>query len=575
MQDSNQQDADQSTPSTSSTTTDPVVTPSDTSSIPPYPPTPPTSESVAPSMNYSAAPPPVTEPSSTVDMSSTQPPPPTTTEPPPPPSEVAGVPPPPEEKKDRRKLWLILATLFIAVTIPLAVYLAQQTQEIRQRAQVYPMPSPSFRPPPPGGAFICSWHRDGSNPYYPICEDPLSGNGNDGIGQMRTSSTKALIFCQELQNDRDYDPNSNCGPTQGTKIIRWTAMGPRGTTCEYTCNFCEVVNGGEPTCTHSGDCSNDELVPPANDNWNFNECAKCTSGQADVTWNPMGSVTINSITGRNYRPQMQPLDTDGDGTPDDTQVRLPESKLDFRIEIFEQGNTTPLRTAVIPHPDSHINCIYPTADTYSLRDNAFHYLDCTLSDYTISGLTFIPGRTYTLKTWVRRGYITDESGWVDYVADAQGNLNRNICNNSFTMPVVPPSPSPTPLVTPTPQPTPAPFCADIRVYQVTGNITDSANWTRLTQAQMNALQPGNTIYISIVGGSQNAPIQFDRGRIRVNIDSTAGTFIETATIKPKPNPTDPDEFYISYTIPANLPQTATFKPQGEVCVLSGNACSWY
>ena len=140
----------------------------------------------------------------------------------------------------------------------------------------------------------------------------------------------------------------------------------------------------------------------------------------------------------------------------------------------------------------------------------------------------------------------------------------------------PATPAPTPQATPhaTPQPTPAPFCADIRIYRVTGVVTNAANWTRLTQAQMNTLVPGDTIYVTILGGSQNAPVTFSRGRIRARSGTQVGAFTETTNKKPKTNTTDPDEFYIAYTIPV-LTSTTNVRVEGEVCRLVNNVCSWY
>lgn len=151
MPDSDPQDANQSAPLTAPTA-DPVVPPRVASSTPPPLPL---TETAVPSMDYSTTPsPPVTEPAATsADTSSAPPPPPPpAAAEPPPTSEATGTPPPPEEKKDRKKLWLIAATLFIAVTIPLAVYLAQQSQELRQRAQQVfssptPTPAPGITPP--------------------------------------------------------------------------------------------------------------------------------------------------------------------------------------------------------------------------------------------------------------------------------------------------------------------------------------------------------------------------------------------------------------------------------------------
>lgn len=373
------------------------------------------------------------------------------------------------------KSWLIATILFLALSLPLVVYVTQQSQEIRQRAAPYPSATPA--PPPPGprcgsSHFICSWHRNSSNRYFMICEWPESGNGNDGIGRQGQSTSGDIGLCQEKQDDSQYCNLADCNCAPGDprpKRITWTAKGPRGVSCSYTYDFCRA---GEPGYNgeHAGDCSSTELnppPPPANPllwNWNFNECAKCTGG-ANATWNSNGSVTINSITAQNYRPILEPFDDPSfDGSPNDTRVKTAtggfdaRSELDFRIQILDTTNPASpvvLRTETIFNSDSRITCTYPTTDSYCTRDAANHRVDCSLLNYIISGLTFQPGRTYSLKTWIKLGYA-DDTAWVDYVADSAGNINRNICNSSFTIPTASPSPSPSPSASPSPSPTPSP-----------------------------------------------------------------------------------------------------------------------
>lgn len=126
-------------------------------------------------------------------------------------------------------------------------------------------------------------------------------------------------------------------------------------------------------------------------------------------------------------------------------------------------------------------------------------------------------------------------------------------------PLLTPSPSPTPLptpsVTPTPLPTPTPGaqCLALKFYEVNGDINDPINWRLLTHAELTALQPGATIYISTIGTYSGGGV-IDKARIRVNSAVWLPEH-ETTLIKPG---SSPQEFYISYTIPGDGTTTFTF-----------------
>ncbi len=75
----------------------------------------------------------------------------------------------------------------------------------------------------------------------------------------------------------------------------------------------------------------------------------------------------------------------------------------------------------------------------------------------------------------------------------------------------------------------------------------------LTHAQLTALQPGNTIYISTIGTYSRGGV-IDKARIRVN-SSVWLPEHETTLLKPG---SDPQEFYVSYTIPSDGTVTFTF-----------------
>jgi hypothetical protein len=99
---------------------------------------------------------------------------------------------------------------------------------------------------------------------------------------------------------------------------------------------------------------------------------------------------------------------------------------------------------------------------------------------------------------------------------------------------------------PSPTPTPAPVaqCLNIKAYSV-GVVSDPSSWVLLTTTQLQNLQPGQTIYITVLGSVQNGAA-IDKARIRVNSTSWT-TANETTSLKPSSQ-----EYYISYTIPTGV-----------------------
>jgi hypothetical protein len=124
------------------------------------------------------------------------------------------------------------------------------------------------------------------------------------------------------------------------------------------------------------------------------------------------------------------------------------------------------------------------------------------------------------------------------------------------------------LFIPPPSPSPGLICENIKVYRVTGAISLASSWTLLSSQDLGALRAGDIIYFATLGSSFNGAV-IDKARIRVN-SSVWTTANETTSIKPKLLSTDPNEFYISYTIPQ---ATATFTAQSEIHDALSN--SWY
>lgn len=137
--------------------------------------------------------------------------------------------------------------------------------------------------------------------------------------------------------------------------------------------------------------------------------------------------------------------------------------------------------------------------------------------------------------------------------------------NPTPTPTPPPGASPTPPVpTPTPQATPTPSlvaaCSSVKIYRVTGSVTNPASWQLLTSAQLTTLRPGDVIYVTTLGTVANGAA-ITRARIRVN-SSVWTDSNQTTLLKPKALSTDPNEYYILYTIPSD--GTINFNVGAEV-----------
>lgn len=183
-------------------------------------------------------------------------------------------------------------------------------------------------------------------------------------------------------------------------------------------------------------------------------------------------------------------------------------------------------------------------------------------------------------------FTPTQPGVYDFVGrtkDANGNYYpETSCQDTGTITVIGPTPTPTPVATPgsTPQPTPTPTplpsasplaqCLNIKFYSVSGNISNSSSWTQLTATDLAALSPADIIYVTITGGNTTGGATIDKARIRVNATSWSPAD-ETTDIKPKANTSEPDEYYVTYTIPpfGNGP-SSTFTFGAEVHDATGD-----
>lgn len=526
--------------------------------------------------------------------------------------------------------WVVLLILFIALTIPMVVYLAQQSQELRQRAQqAYCTELGGCLAP---GGSCCGGFVEGFDASCPVTETrcvaecipdnqckPAGGfccNAEDFTTPNEPGCAPTGQICRPrcIQPGQCTAPGRICCDGSTPVFVGFSE-------CPVTEEKCPAPGTGSPppraspTPAPQPSPSQPPPPPPSTPPGGGPECNVFMVGGNrtvqvgelfSVAWNNTSGLTaINSTASTNPAGILQPPvsvitgalpacppNASGDcvfGNLSFTQA----GALTIVITVQNDIGSNTCQLTVQAEAPCNKYCRNTTVTTSPTQLPM-----CGESGYTVTmtGDIQLCGEpaTLTFPTWSQTNgqddiswYAPTQTGpntWQQTINSANhpGNngeliftdvwiTNPNIYCGGATMlrQCVPPSP------TPTPAPTPAPFCADIRIYSVTGDANNPANWTRLNQAQMNALQPGDTVYISIVGSSQNAPVQFSRGRIRVNMGTTVGAFSETTNVKPKASATDLDEFYITYQIPPTLGATTTFGPQGEVCVLSGSTCTWY
>ncbi|MEK7166200.1 MAG: hypothetical protein AAB874_05335 [Patescibacteria group bacterium] len=135
-----------------------------------------------------------------------------------------------------------------------------------------------------------------------------------------------------------------------------------------------------------------------------------------------------------------------------------------------------------------------------------------------------------------------------------------LCQVSFTITVIPPSPTPaaTPSPTPaaTPSPTPAPYCVYIRVYRLVGTTWELIDFVN------NPPQPGETIYFAVRGGATAGTYTQARFRIYANGQILPGDNNNADGWRYTTQLNADGDFWISYTL--SLTQTTSFQVGAEV-----------
>ncbi len=432
---------------------------------------------------------------------------------------------------------ILFITLFLAIAVPLSVLVALQIQDIRQNAAVNIIGSNYPYPGGPGTPYNANYYGWNGTCYTNI----------NTAGSAYQNCTVNLWKCPGLTSFPPGGCQQNVQP--GVKCFDANFCGVQqiDVDCPNVFNFCSTPPNTQEQCTSRlsydsfrstvrtmPDCgvSNPPTPTPSP--------VPTPTAAPTPTPPPTCPSDINAQFRINYNPPC-PV-TGGNSNCDKgwntnhnaTLGNLPSVGVEvLQFNIF--NNTGQSRTD----------------GSWVLRDR---FGNAVLSGRHTS--SFDPRN-------VSVPYVTGGPYRIEFTSDATGN----VCGTG-EITLDPPPPTPTPVPTPSPTPTPSPFaqCQNIKVYRV-GTIGDASSWTLLNSTQLPNLLPGETIYIATVGSVANGVI--DKARIRVN--SNVWTAVnETTQMKPKAILTDPDEYYVAYTVPAGI---ISFSFQSELHERNGNR--WY
>src|SRR3989344_1414808 len=482
-------------------------------------------------------------------FSSEPPPPPPPTEPP----TYDSLGSVPRKKRSAKILTMIAVTVFIALTIPVVVFLAKRNQDIRQKAAWNPTCS---------GSWTCT--KDTQSFTYQCA--PFNGQteagctgGNDVQGN----------FCNTAEGwvrTGGCTWNSGCSP-EGYAILNGQCYALNGMSCgTYCCNqpvdmsLCnnppsspnpspspdtspspgDLPPGDGPVCNPIGQVEYECPDPPGNNN----KCHQCGSNNQWIQTNAPGCQT----TDPNYF-FCNACDT----------ALYPN-----RVCYSATPSGSPNPAAQINYSDP--NCL-GVANTGNLDLN-YTTRRCvcqgsvgacdTANGGTCNNVSqgvITPGQSLT-QTICYAGptSCTSEQIDLDVWYGSTNVTGGGIIRQSSVQGEACTSASPSPGVTAQ--------CTNLNIYQVTGDITQAGSWQLLDSTQLSALQPGAIIYATTKGTVTGGA--FDKARIRINPTANQAWNVgdETTLLKPKVNVGDLDEYYVSYTIPND--GTITFSFESEI-----------
>ncbi len=451
-------------------------------------------------------------------------------------------------------LWTILIVWIIAVSIPAGVYVAQQSQDIRQRAQVYS---------------TC-------DAFFGDCR--ADATGCIGHGQLDCASGETCVTNCVPTGSCPAGACGSCGGTAGTgNSISYV---PSTVSTNTNSDVLQASSGCNKTCKYNG-CVNcvSQCQPECgvNDHLCWAQCPGCKNGIWCQPNAGLPSPTPGGSGGPIPTPPTQPT---CNSVCTNSANCLPE-----HICYFQQGqnygncrnpscaNETSCTCSQVPDCLS----LTTTADLNNLQvgtqysfqitavgastidhvEMSVHGATCadSLKPYApvaVSG----PG-TYTINwtpttagTFIAYGRV-----WNDAIAecraDCVGGTNVYLCSNAASC-----------KLTGTVNAVISAQCTNVKLYTVNGDPNVASNWALIPADQLTHLQPGTTVYATVLGTVTNGVI--DKARIRMN--STAWTTNDETTVK-KPGS---EEFYKVFILPTG---TTSFTFGAEVH--EQNQDKWY
>ncbi len=436
---------------------------------------------------------------------------------------------PPSKKSGKKMAGLLIGLLFILLTIPAAVFLAQRNQDIRQRA---------------ANGELCT--ANGGQ-----CVDPnlyecasYSTPLNDCAG---APTIKCGFNCHKKGTNPSPSPTPKPTPTpipgnECRSIVPGADCVPANWSCQEEFGRVDCKRNPLEKCGYK--CTGPTPPPPPNDC--TTNGGTCYPTNYSCTGNPLPyecySDQICYQTGACTPPPVCNYGTRGYTRDINAYIQVTQCDVNKCNNLAGGDGIVYVTHYTCPNVKDPAGGCQLNGKNVNFTLNTPIYFDKSLQ----CGTQQIDiGCKDTIGTYGSLGFLSTLQ-W-----------NENICQ-------VPPTPKPTP--TPQPTPTPPPvgaMCVAIKIYQVNGDIGDAANWQLLTAEQLAALQPGDIIYVTTLGSVQNGIV--DKARIRVNSNIWTA---ENETVLKKPQS---EEFYIVYNIPND--GTTTFNFAAEIHEVNTN--KWY
>lgn len=413
--------------------------------------------------------------------------------------------PPPGKPKKSRIIMAVIALLFVLASVPAAVYLVQQRQELRKAADQ-----------PCTG---CYW-EDGT-PNWSCPGDPPDW---------------CDCCCGDEGATCPDDDKAGCG--------------------------CPV--GGTPDCSRwggvCGDADHDmcECSGGANPQWTGNKClmapGDCGGGWQWYIDHP-DCPQSGSCTGAGGQPTPTPT-TGGGGVLTPTPTYSPDWR-SVNCPGSPEGSAC-CCAGVNPGPACDQGCLFAYPAPYDPADGTvIQFCD------TSSGVWLPSWQSRDETDCDDQGFC---SGIDTIPGPDEGTCT--FCNNEWRRPPTGGGTTPTPTSTPGGNggPTPTPTSA-ILTPTPTGSVTATCagiivhdiEWSLLSPGDLEALQAGDHIYFGAYGWENVLlpGITYTEARFRIN----GGAWINTTSVHDFPGPVEPTLFYIEYIIPAGV---TTFAVDAEV-----------